>query len=313
MNSREWKVAILVCGAVEPWRGSRFLGRTGECGNIRSISAGRARSSRPSSKSQVEMLACRFLKSLDYTGIAEIEFKYDRRDRRYKLLDVNGRFWTWSGLGHLAGVDLPYLAWRQAVGQPVKAPGLFRARTGVAWMHASRDIVAAVSGNIARDSMTLGEYLASFRRELAFANFAFDDPLPAIAELPLLAWNRLTKRSDGRSRLRGTKEFTDDLAVDGGRSANLGPATEPTLAAGLGAGVEASVEFASFNPCRLKAPIRPGRVARTAPRRCRSWARFPASPDWLSGRHSSAGCAALRCAEAVDDEALEAAIPLAPR
>ncbi|MGH6665026.1 MAG: hypothetical protein ACREB2_09000, partial [Pseudolabrys sp.] len=48
---------------------------------------------------EVEALGRCFLKSLDYTGVAEIEFKHDRRDGAYKLLDVNGRFWTWNGLG----------------------------------------------------------------------------------------------------------------------------------------------------------------------------------------------------------------------
>jgi predicted ATP-grasp superfamily ATP-dependent carboligase len=54
---------------------------------------------------EVEDAACRFLRSLDYSGLAEVEFKYDRRDGRYKLLDVNARGWTWSALGPLAGVD----------------------------------------------------------------------------------------------------------------------------------------------------------------------------------------------------------------
>ncbi len=114
-------------------------------------------------------------------------------------------------------------------------------------MHASRDILAAVA-EISRGVLTVSDYLAGLRKELVFASFAVDDPLPAIAELPLLAWSRLTKRCDGRSGLRGTKEFTDDLAVGGGPLANLGPATEPTLGAGLGAGVEASIDLrASIN------------------------------------------------------------------
>ena len=98
-------------------------------------------------QSEVEELACRFLKSLNYTGVVEVEFKHDRRDGQYKLLDVNGRFWTWNGLGALAGVDFPYLAWRQALGETVSPA---RARPGVAWMHASRDVIAAYRGNIER-------------------------------------------------------------------------------------------------------------------------------------------------------------------
>lgn len=51
------------------------------------------------------------LKSLKYTGGIEVEFKHDRCDGQYKLLDINGRFWNWVGLGALASVDFPYLAW----------------------------------------------------------------------------------------------------------------------------------------------------------------------------------------------------------
>jgi predicted ATP-grasp superfamily ATP-dependent carboligase len=158
-------------------------------------------------QNQVEELAGRFLKSLDYTGIVEIEFKYDRRDRRFKLLDVNGRFWTWNGLGNVAGVDFPYLAWRQALGQSV-SPG--RARTGVAWMHASLDIVAAYR-EISRGAQTVGDYLASFRKSMAFANFALDDPLPAIVELPVQAWYRLANGPDRRFKIHGAKECANGV------------------------------------------------------------------------------------------------------
>jgi D-aspartate ligase len=153
-------------------------------------------------QSQVEQLACKFLKSLNYTGVAEVEFKHDRRDGQYKLLDVNGRFWTWNGLGSLAGVDFPYLAWQQAIGQAISPA---RARTGVAWMHGSRDIVAACQ-EMKRGNLTVGGYLASFGKPLAFANFAFDDPLPAILELPIAVWNRIAHKDDGRIEIRPSKE-----------------------------------------------------------------------------------------------------------
>jgi D-aspartate ligase len=152
---------------------------------------------------EVEALACRFLKSLNYTGVVEVEFKHDRRDGHYKLLDVNGRFWTWNGLGALAGVDFPYLAWRQALGKTV-SPG--RARPGVAWMHASHDVIAAYE-EFANGALTVGDYLASFRKPLAFANFAFDDPLPAIVELPVAAWNRFAHGRLGALRDKLAHKF----------------------------------------------------------------------------------------------------------
>lgn len=138
---------------------------------------------------EVEELAGRFLKSIAYTGVAELEFKHDARDGQYKLLDANGRFWTWVGLGSLAGVDFPYLAWRQAIGQTV-AP--CRSRPGVAWMHGSHDIVAAYR-EIRRGTLTPGAYLRSLWQPLAFAAFALDDPLPGLVELPVAAWNRFAR------------------------------------------------------------------------------------------------------------------------
>src|SRR6202521_2391548 len=79
---------------------------------------------------EVEKLACQLLKSLNYTGVVEVEFKYDRRDGLYKLLDVNPRIWTWSSLCCRAGVDFPYLLWRMMVGEAVAE---CKGRAGVRW------------------------------------------------------------------------------------------------------------------------------------------------------------------------------------
>jgi hypothetical protein len=78
-------------------------------------------SSGPKSKTQL----CRFLRSLNYSGLVEVEFKYDARDERYKILDVNARAWTWNALGSIAGVDFPHVLWQLAMGEaiePIRSP-----------------------------------------------------------------------------------------------------------------------------------------------------------------------------------------------
>jgi predicted ATP-grasp superfamily ATP-dependent carboligase len=141
-------------------------------------------------QSEVQELACRFMRSLAYTGVAELEFKYDAREKRFKLLDVNGRFWTWCGLGPLAGIDFAYLAWRQARGETVTAG---RARPGVAWVHGRGDVKAAYREWRA-GTLTLRDYLAGFRQPMALATFALDDPMPAIMEFPAALLNRFAPR-----------------------------------------------------------------------------------------------------------------------
>ncbi len=139
---------------------------------------------------EVEEAACRFLSSLGYSGLVEIEFKYDERDGRYKILDMNARTWTWIALGGIAGVDFPYLQWRLALGE--KLPRL-RGRPGAAWMHASRDIVAACQ-EMRAGTLSPASYLKSLRGPLEFAAFAMDDPVPGIVDLPLVLSHLITQR-----------------------------------------------------------------------------------------------------------------------
>ncbi len=139
---------------------------------------------------QVEEAATKFLNSLHYNGIAEIEFKFDARDGRYKILDVNARTWTWNSLGALAGVDFPYILWRVAMGEEVDR---IRADSDARWVYLSRDILAAIAGMLA-GTLTLNDYLRSYRRPIAFATFGKDDPLPTLVDLPLTAWRALTRR-----------------------------------------------------------------------------------------------------------------------
>jgi predicted ATP-grasp superfamily ATP-dependent carboligase len=138
----------------------------------------------------VEDLACRFLESLGYDGLVEVEFKYDARDGRLKLLDVNVRAWTWIALGRRAGVDFPHLFWRLAMGESLPPT---RGRPGVGWMHASRDVVAACQ-EMAAGHLAMRDYLAAFRRPLEFAAFAADDPLPGLIDIPLVLSRLVTKR-----------------------------------------------------------------------------------------------------------------------
>jgi D-aspartate ligase len=145
---------------------------------------------------QIEADACRFLASLDFSGLAEIEFKYDPRDSVYKILDVNTRSWTWISLGAAAGVDFALLQWRLAAGEDI-APQ--KGRTGACWRYSSRDFAASLCEMVDGRLSPLA-YLRSFHRPLAGAVFAWDDPLPALLDLPLsalrVATRRLTRRKN---------------------------------------------------------------------------------------------------------------------
>jgi D-aspartate ligase len=141
---------------------------------------------------EAEDAARRLIAALRWTGVLEVEFKRDPRSGTTKLLDVNARGWTWQSLGARAGVDFPYLLWRQATGQPV-APA--RAIPGVRWIRMGPDLLAAAEER-RRGRLSAASYVASLRRPRELAVYARDDRVPALAS-PLVAAYRA-----GRAALR---------------------------------------------------------------------------------------------------------------
>ena len=83
------------------------------------------------------------LKTFGYHGVSEVEFIYDERDNEYKLLDINTRVWKWIGLPIAAGVDLPWLAYSDAIGKPA---GAAVPRDGIIWTHAKDYMALRQSG-----------------------------------------------------------------------------------------------------------------------------------------------------------------------
>ena len=134
----------------------------------------------------------RLLAAIRYTGIVEVEYKFDSRNGRYKLLDINPRLWTWSPLGGRAGVDFPYLLWQMMMGRPVPER---TGRAGVRWVRMSTDVPAAIH-EILRGRLNLAAYLRSLAGPLEFALFAADDPLPGLMDLPLYAYKHIFNAYD---------------------------------------------------------------------------------------------------------------------
>jgi predicted ATP-grasp superfamily ATP-dependent carboligase len=128
--------------------------------------------------------SCRFLAAIDYYGLVELEYKRDPRDGVCKLLDVNARTWGYHSVGGPAGVDFPYLLFRDQIGKPEEE---MHARAGVRWIRLSTDVPNALR-DIFSGRLRPGEYLRSLRGVNTEAVFAIDDPLPGLCEIALLPY-----------------------------------------------------------------------------------------------------------------------------
>ena len=126
----------------------------------------------------------RFLRAIGYYGLVELEFKHDPRDGAYKLLDVNARTWGYHTLGRAAGVDFPYLLFRDQVGERVEE---VHARPGVRWVRLATDVPNAVR-DIRAGTLRSRDYLRTLLAVNTEAVFSLRDPLPGLYEIALLPY-----------------------------------------------------------------------------------------------------------------------------
>lgn len=126
---------------------------------------------------ELSAVALKLLAGVKYQGPCGIEFKKDPRDNLYKLVEVNARFGLWDGLSVKVGVDLPYVAYCDAIGQPVNRRHTYP--VGVIWVDYFRDLRAFLTYR-RMGKITIGKWLSSLMGDKMVATFAWDDPLPLL-------------------------------------------------------------------------------------------------------------------------------------
>ena len=162
----------------------------------------------------VERDGRRFLESLGFDGMAEVEFKFDPRDRRFKILDVNPRPWGWHTLGRAAGIDFPYLLWRQMCGLPIVPVA---ARGHASWFRELTDPLAIIKS--ANRTVEVTRFVKAIcRGEVATATFDFLDPVPFFAELALWVSSGVSRQKKARSVLQfspiGLQQLSESFQED---------------------------------------------------------------------------------------------------
>jgi len=134
---------------------------------------------------ELETLAIDFLGGIGYSGLAEVEFMYDENDARFELLEVNPRIWGWHTIAIRAGLDLPYLAYADAIGKEITVGPV---REGVKWVRLVTDIPTAIL-EILAGRLTVSQYLTSMSGDVEFAVLSLGDPLPFVADVFLVPYH----------------------------------------------------------------------------------------------------------------------------
>lgn len=132
----------------------------------------------------------RFLAAIGYYGIAEVEFLQDARDDEFKLIEVNPRIWGWHLLAIANGIELPFYAYCDLIGEEFSPP----VETGdpVKWVRMVTD-VPVVLGEWIHGRLRLRDWWRSLRGPRRFSVWSAEDPWPCLMEtllLPYLYWKR---------------------------------------------------------------------------------------------------------------------------
>lgn len=144
----------------------------------------------------------KLIAAMSYTGVAMVEFKYDRLRDDWCLVEINGRFWGSLPLAVSAGLDFPAFLYEMLVDQRCVFPQSYR--VGMHCRHLSSDFYwffANARANKNDPSLAtrrlrdvLMEPFTLMAGRERWDTFAYDDLVPGFAELRALA-SQLLKQS----------------------------------------------------------------------------------------------------------------------
>jgi D-aspartate ligase len=117
----------------------------------------------------------RFMKSIGYKGILDIGYRYDTRDRKYKVLDINPRIGcTFRLFVGDNGLDVARVQYLDLTGHHVHPSQIIEGRK---WFVEEADLVSSI--RYYRDkNLTFRQWVQSFRGVQEAGWFAMDDLLP---------------------------------------------------------------------------------------------------------------------------------------
>lgn len=115
------------------------------------------------------------LSSIGYKGIAEVEYRYDEKEKKYKLIEINPRSWEQNELAARMGKDVIFAAYADFAG--IVQDQQETEGEKMVWVFMFRDMLSAFV-YIRNGQLTLREFLKSYQIKKVPAVFRFNDPFP---------------------------------------------------------------------------------------------------------------------------------------
>jgi len=132
---------------------------------------------------ELEAHARALMDSLNWHGVAHLDFHYDEASGQISLIEINPRFWGALDLAVRAGVDFPWLLYRMAIDGDVEPVTSYKLGVRSRWITGEMlhlfNLVRR--GRFGKTVKTVAEILAT--RPDGYDDFRIADPVPLLFEM----------------------------------------------------------------------------------------------------------------------------------
>jgi D-aspartate ligase len=144
-------------------------------------------------------LGRKLFSAIGFKGIGSAEFKYDDRDGKLKLIEINPRYWQQNYLSTVCGINFPFLNYCELM---QKSPETIRNFIqGIKWVNKYMDFDSFMSYR-KEGVLSYFGWRKSLKGRKCYHDFVWDDPIPALYELgfgvkiikiPYYIWKKLNR------------------------------------------------------------------------------------------------------------------------
>jgi D-aspartate ligase len=140
----------------------------------------------------IDEMTKRFMKNIGYKGILDIGYRFDRRDGKYKVLDINPRIGcTFRLFVADNGLDVARVGYMDLTGQYVPPSRMVEDRK---WLLEDSDFFSSIQYFIEKN-LTVTQWIKSFRGVKETAWFAPDDLFPFLSMCASSSLNAIRQAS----------------------------------------------------------------------------------------------------------------------
>lgn len=132
---------------------------------------------------EVIQITKKLMKSLDWSGVANIDFRYDNKDGSFKIIEINTRYWMNVEASAIAALNFPYLHCLVSLN---KKHDLIEAKN-IVYLN-----LKGLVSQIAKSPSTI--FKIGFLKNNTPLFFAFKDPIPMIYRFVWRTKNKIISR-----------------------------------------------------------------------------------------------------------------------